>query len=254
MLLAPFEKWMIDFVGPIQPATKHTRRRYILVATDYATKMVEAEATQKDDAAIVSKFLFESIITRYGCPLELVSDRGTHFLNTVINDLTLHFQIKHRKTTPYNPKANRRTEKSNGLLCIAEAKTAEEDLCRKFLRLRAYRHLRDETTDGLKLRLEKCLNGFAMWELQTVKWMKLEWHLMSAKINGSAGHKQIIELVNTFSEELNEARQNVEVEIVNVLRRIGVDVSSDDTVTTTSDGTASKTDSPQAVDISELPL
>ncbi|OAE33727.1 hypothetical protein AXG93_3363s1010 [Marchantia polymorpha subsp. ruderalis] len=115
--LAPFEKWGSDFVGPIQPATRHTRRRYILVATDYATKMVEAEATRKDDAATVSKFLFELIITRYGCPLELVSDRGTHFLNAVIEDLTSHFQIKHRKTTPYNPKANGLTEKSNGLLC-----------------------------------------------------------------------------------------------------------------------------------------
>lgn len=84
---------------------------------DYATKMVEAEATRKDDAATVSKFLFELIITRYGCPLELVSDKGTHFLNAMIEDLTSHFQIKHWKTTPYNPKANGLTEKSNGLLC-----------------------------------------------------------------------------------------------------------------------------------------
>ncbi|OAE29546.1 hypothetical protein AXG93_2676s1010 [Marchantia polymorpha subsp. ruderalis] len=75
----------------------------------------------------------------------------------------------------------------------------------------AYRHLRDKTTDGLKLRLEKSLNGFAMWGLQTVKWVKwlkldsLERRFMSAKTGGSAEHKQIVELVNTFSEELNEA-------------------------------------------------
>ncbi|OAE32996.1 hypothetical protein AXG93_4678s1000 [Marchantia polymorpha subsp. ruderalis] len=105
----------------------------------------------------------------------------------------------------------------------------------------AYHQLRDETTDKLKLRLEKCLNGFAMWGLQTVKWLKLdslERRLMSAKTSGPAGHKQIVELVNTFLEELNEARQNVEVKIVNVLCKLGVDVSSDDTVTATSDGTA----------------
>lgn len=117
MPLAPFEKWGIDFVGPVQPVTKHTRRRYILVATDYATKMVEADATRIDDATTIAKFLFESIITCYGCPLELVSDRGTHFLNKVIENLTFLFQIKHRKTTSYNPKANGLTEKSNGLLC-----------------------------------------------------------------------------------------------------------------------------------------
>ncbi|OAE27649.1 hypothetical protein AXG93_3337s1120 [Marchantia polymorpha subsp. ruderalis] len=164
---------------------------------------------------------------------------------------------------------------------IAEAKTTQKDLCSKMSEIEgcgeqlgkadmrsqesqrrmekaeeAYRQLRDEITDGLKLHLEKCLNGFAMWELQTVKWLKLfllERRLMSPKTSGSAGHKQIVELVNTFSEELNEACQNVEVEIINVLRRLGVDVSLEDTVTVTSDGTTPETDSPQAVDIPELP-
>ncbi|OAE20311.1 hypothetical protein AXG93_2338s1000 [Marchantia polymorpha subsp. ruderalis] len=36
-----------------------------------------------------------------------------------------------------------------------------------------YRHLRDETIDELRLRVEKCLQGFAMWGLQLVKWLKL---------------------------------------------------------------------------------
>ncbi|OAE28068.1 hypothetical protein AXG93_3410s1110 [Marchantia polymorpha subsp. ruderalis] len=55
-----------------------------------------------------------------------------------------------------------------------------------------YRQLRDKSTDELKLRLEKCLNGFAMWRLQTVKWLKLDSlkrRLMNAKTSGSAGHK-----------------------------------------------------------------
>lgn len=53
----------------------------------------------------------------------------------------------------------------------------------------AYRQLRDESTDELKLRLKKCLNRFAMWGLQTVKWLKLdslERQVMSAKTSGSA--------------------------------------------------------------------
>lgn len=87
------------------------------MATDYATKWIEAEATKKDDAVTVAAFLYKNIITRFGCHLELVSDRGTHFLNHTIEVLTEYFQIKHRKTTPYNPKANELTEKSNELLC-----------------------------------------------------------------------------------------------------------------------------------------
>ena len=115
--LAPFEKWGIDFVGPIQPVTKHRKNRYILVATDYTTKWVEAVALQKNDARVTARFLFENIITRFGCPLELVSDRGTHFLNSTIEALTRVYLIKHRATTPYNPKANGLTERANGLLC-----------------------------------------------------------------------------------------------------------------------------------------
>ena len=39
----PFLKWGLDFVQPVKK-TRHTGKRYILVATDYATKSVEARA------------------------------------------------------------------------------------------------------------------------------------------------------------------------------------------------------------------
>jgi hypothetical protein len=53
---------------------------------------------------------------RFGCSLELVSDRRTHFLNEVIWNLTARYDIKHRKTTPYNPKANGLTKRVNGIV------------------------------------------------------------------------------------------------------------------------------------------
>jgi hypothetical protein len=113
--LAPFEKWGIDFVGPISPVSSQ-KKRYIILATDYATKWVEARATWKNDAQTSALFLFEEIMMRFGHPLELVSDRGTHFLNDVIVDLTTKYLIKHQKTTPYNPKANGLTERANGIV------------------------------------------------------------------------------------------------------------------------------------------
>ena len=113
--LAPFEKWGIDFIGPIFPVSIR-KKRYIILATDYATKWVEAKATRKNDAETSASFLFEEILMRFGHPLELVSDRGTHFLNDVILSLTNKYLIKHRKTTPYNPKANGLTERANGII------------------------------------------------------------------------------------------------------------------------------------------
>ena len=113
--VAPFEKWGIDFLGPINPVTVR-KKRYIILATDYATKWVEARATRKNDANTAAEFLFEDIMMRFGDPLELVSDRGKHFLNDVIEDITTKYLIKHRKTTPYNPKANGLTERANGIV------------------------------------------------------------------------------------------------------------------------------------------
>lgn len=113
--LAPFVQWGIDYVGPITPISKG-RKRYIILATDYATKCMEARATKRNDSRTTAGFLFEEIMMRFGHPLELVSDRGKHFLNDIIKEITTKYAIKHRKTTPYNPKANSQTERSNGTI------------------------------------------------------------------------------------------------------------------------------------------
>ncbi|OAE31233.1 hypothetical protein AXG93_1293s1100 [Marchantia polymorpha subsp. ruderalis] len=115
-----------------------------------------------------------------------------------------------------------------------------------------HQQLRDKTTDELRLRVEMCLRGFAMWKLQTVKWLKLdllERRLMSTKASGYAEHKQLVELVNSFSSRLEDARENIQIEIVNVLRMLGADGSSEDAVDATSDGTAPKSSSPWAVEM-----
>jgi transposase InsO family protein len=45
-----------------------------------------------------------------------VSDRGLHFLNDTILELTSIFFIKHRKSTSYNPKANGSIERANRIM------------------------------------------------------------------------------------------------------------------------------------------
>ena len=62
--------------------------------------------------ASAAKFLYEYIWFRFGCPIELISDQGSHFLNTVIHELTNHYAIVHKKSTPYYPQANGFTNKT----------------------------------------------------------------------------------------------------------------------------------------------
>ena len=117
-----FAKWGIDFVGPINPPAHRTRAQYIIVATDYLTKWVEAKATQKNDARTTALFLYEYVFTRYGLPIETISDRGTHFINDVINYLLGEFMIVHKKSAPYHPQANGQAKSTNKILCTVLTK------------------------------------------------------------------------------------------------------------------------------------
>ena len=87
-----------------------------MVATDYCTKWVEAVALKANKVASVAKFLYCNIMTRFGCPIELISDQGTHFLNGVIRELTQTHMILHKKSTAYHPQANGQAESSNKIL------------------------------------------------------------------------------------------------------------------------------------------
>ena len=113
--LEAFMKWGIDFMGPFKKVTQR-RNKYIIVATDYVTKWAEAKALPDNTAKSTAWFLFDQVIARFGCPLEIVSDQGTHFINEVIEYLTQKLMIKHRKSTPYYPRSNGQAESTNKTL------------------------------------------------------------------------------------------------------------------------------------------
>eukprot|EP00253_Pinus_taeda_P029333 PITA_29333 len=60
----PFEKWGMDFVGPINPPSK--QRQYIIVCTDYLTKWAEKKAIKVVTREKVAEFLRENIFYKFG--------------------------------------------------------------------------------------------------------------------------------------------------------------------------------------------
>jgi hypothetical protein len=109
-------KWELDFVGPIKPIGRFTRNKYILVATNYVTKQMEARALRTDTTTITPIFLYECILTKFGCPLIIVTKHKVHFMNDAIKYLTDHFLLKHVSSTTYYLQGNGQIESINKVL------------------------------------------------------------------------------------------------------------------------------------------
>jgi len=81
LVIEPFERRALNFVGPINSSSK--KKTYILVATEYATKWVEAEALPRATEDSVIHFPFQ-IFVRYGLPMDIMTDRGPQFAGNKI--------------------------------------------------------------------------------------------------------------------------------------------------------------------------
>ncbi|KAL2620327.1 hypothetical protein R1flu_000532 [Riccia fluitans] len=124
-ITGPFKKWGLDFVGPIYPVASNGHQ-YLFVVTDYATKWVEAASLPDCTARSTAEFLYSYILARYGCPEELISDQGSHFVNQAIKCLVDEFVISHKTSTAYYPQGNGQVESTNKILITMLHKVVDE--------------------------------------------------------------------------------------------------------------------------------
>ncbi|KAL2623054.1 hypothetical protein R1flu_003259 [Riccia fluitans] len=124
-ITGPFKKWGLDFVGPIYPAASNGHR-YLLVATDYAKKWIEATNLPDCTARSTVEFLYSYILARYACPEELISDQGSHFVNQAIKCLVDEFFLSHKTSTTYYPRGNGQAESTNKILIRMLHKVVDE--------------------------------------------------------------------------------------------------------------------------------
>nr|XP_012461583.1 unnamed protein product [Gossypium raimondii] len=105
-----FDVWGIDFMGPFISSFSNV---YIILAVDYVSKWIEAKPTHNDNAKTAMEFLKQTIFSRFGTPRALISDRGTHFCNKVMEALLAKYGVHHRIATAYHPQTNGQAEVSN---------------------------------------------------------------------------------------------------------------------------------------------
>jgi hypothetical protein len=101
--LQVFDKWAIHFVGPINPPSKKVKSEVHYHYEKYLTRWAEIAPLKVCNAKTTTHFLFEQVITIFGCPRILMSDQGTRFINSTIKAMTEEFEIHHQKSTACHP-------------------------------------------------------------------------------------------------------------------------------------------------------
>ena len=76
----PFRGWGMDMIGQINPSSSKGHQ-WVLSATDYFTKWVEAVAMRSVASRDVISFVNEHIIHRFGIPQTITTDGGSVFIS-----------------------------------------------------------------------------------------------------------------------------------------------------------------------------
>ena len=90
--LWPFTQWGIDIVGllPTTPAQK----KLFLVAIDYFSKWIEADAFLSIKDKDVTRFIWKNIVSQFDIPRSIVSDNGPYFESLVYRNFFQELKIK----------------------------------------------------------------------------------------------------------------------------------------------------------------
>ena len=100
----PFEKLAIDLTGP--HPTSRSGNVFILTVVDVFSKFAEALPLRNKEAVTVARALVDVVITRYGVPLQILSDNGREFENNLLHEICNLLGIDKIKTTAYKASTN----------------------------------------------------------------------------------------------------------------------------------------------------
>ncbi len=102
---------------------------------------MEAKTLRTNTLALTTKFIYECILTRFGCPLTIVTYQGVHFINDAIKYLTYHFLLKHVSFTTHYPEENGQVESTNKILGTLLTKLVEIKLIGMSIHIQCYFHI-----------------------------------------------------------------------------------------------------------------
>lgn len=107
----PWSNLQIDWVGPVPKSSRGNR--YLLTITCAFTKWVECLPAPNDTAETTALLLMNHVFSRWGLPLSIESDRGTHFTAGVMTALWEMLGVDVKFHIPYHPQSSGQVERAN---------------------------------------------------------------------------------------------------------------------------------------------
>ena len=109
-----FDKVSLDTVGPLPMIPDGNR--HILTMQDNLSKYCIAVPTPDITATTIAHALAKDLISPYGAPKAILTDRGSAFISKLLRKLSKIFGIKQISTSGYRPQSNGSLERSHAVL------------------------------------------------------------------------------------------------------------------------------------------
>ncbi|MCP4242688.1 MAG: DDE-type integrase/transposase/recombinase [bacterium] len=112
--MGPWDLTAMDMVGPLTPTPDGYR--WALVFIDHFTRYVVAGPIREATAKVAARFFVEGVVTRFGAPRRLLTDRGTNFTGQLFMEVARRCGVRRSVTTAYHPQGDGRAERVIGTL------------------------------------------------------------------------------------------------------------------------------------------
>ena len=101
LITKAFARIDIDQLGLLETTVENYF--FLVVATNYLTKWMEARPLVSKDVENIAQFIFDQVLMQYGCLLKILSNNGTEFCNVLMDVIMIQMNIKHVTTNSYHP-------------------------------------------------------------------------------------------------------------------------------------------------------
>ncbi|KAL2076478.1 hypothetical protein ACEWY4_027942 [Coilia grayii] len=107
----PWSNLQIDWIGPVPKSSRGNK--YLLTVTCAFTKWIECLPAPNDTAETTALLLMNHVFSRWGLPLSIDSDKGTHFTAGVMTELWNMLGVEAKFHIAHHPQSSGQVERAN---------------------------------------------------------------------------------------------------------------------------------------------